>query len=582
MAGAPHLEAFLSAAKYFIGLKESGNNSFTDKRGRELWNLWGWNASGTAWCAIFVSACAQKAGVAGKVIEKQAGAGWLQQSTVLHCGGTWIDGPLINGGKAVTPIPGDIISFGNSSYKGHGHATHVGIVEYVQDGKVHTIEGNTSNQCKRKSYSLSYSAINCYVRPDWSKVGDDISSYLASAGQLTIGPLYQNRNDRHDMTMRQVGYLDSSYALSNSQSNIAISVINYTTALGDIYDMFAPAQAALSSAQINTSKLSGNIKIAMDYLLKMGFSASSASAIVGCMQTYSYVNPTFSKRLATGKYLMGLCAWEEDKISELKDRIGYEWNINLSGQLEYFTYDIELRYSSLLALIKLQSLNKASVETTVTKFMVTYNKHFILTDYINEAKNYALNIYDNLIITQVPIIGNTTTLRDQKGNLLSSKKSISIPSSVLQTGIIDDYTSYSAWFSRWNGKSPQKKLANMWRDQGYPNGKGIAMIGGYYCVAVRPKFGSCGDVIVVTLDGNKSFPAIICDEKGSDAGSEWGHKKSGGKISVIEWQRVKTKNGKVVTGTSFTDVDKIGFSDWYGKKVINITNYGKYADVKWS
>ena len=91
-----------------------------------------------------------------------------------------------------------------------------------------------------------------------------------------------------------------------------------------------------------------------------------------------------------------------------------------------------------------------------------------------------------------------------------------------------------------------------------------------------------GEVIVITLEGGKSFSAIICDEKGDDAGSEWGHKKSGGKISLIEWQRVKTKNGKVVTGTSFTDVDKNGFGDWYGKKVINITNYGKYADVRWT
>ena len=69
MANAPHLMKFLETARHFVGLKESGNNSFTDPRGRELWNLWGYNASGTAWCAIFVSACAQKAGIAGKVMS---------------------------------------------------------------------------------------------------------------------------------------------------------------------------------------------------------------------------------------------------------------------------------------------------------------------------------------------------------------------------------------------------------------------------------------------------------------------------------------------------------------------------------
>lgn len=581
MAGAPHLQNFLAAAKYFIGLRESGNNSFTDKRGRELWNLWGWNASGTPWCAIFVSACAQKAGVANKVISKDSYAIGVQAKTVSKCGGKWIDGPLINGGKKITPIPGDLITFGDSAHKGHSHANHIGIVEYVSGGKVHTIEGNTSNQCARRSYSLSYSKINAYVRPDWSRVGDDISEYLAGIGEtISLGPLYQNKNDRHDMTMRQVGYLDSSYALSNITSGIAISVINYTSVLGDLYDMFAPI--AVSNPTVSTSQLKGNTKIAMDYLLSEGFSASAASAITGCIYTYSNILPTFSLRQSDGSYLFGIGAWDNVKLSQLKDRLGYEWNINLSGQLEFLCNDIEVNFNSVLAIIKLQPLNISSVEKVVDVFMAAYNPIFNTESYRAEAKKNAAATYNSLIITQTQIIGGATRLVDKSGKSLSAKFSITVPSTVSQTGIIDDYTSYSAWFNRWAGKSPQKKLANLWASQGYPCNKGIATIGGYYCVAVRPKFGSCGDVLVVTLDGGKSFPAIICDEKGSDAGSEWGHVKAGGKISLIEWQRVKTQNGKVITGNiGFTNVDARGFSDWYGKKVINITNYGKYVDVKW-
>ena len=580
MAGAPHLEAFLDAAKYFIGLKESGNNTFTDPRGREMLSLYGNTNYCSAWCAVFVSACAQKAGIAGTVIKKQSAAGWLQESTVLYCNGQWIDGPYINGGKAVTPLPGDIISFGNSGYHGHGHATHVGIVEYVEDGKVHTIEGNTSDQCKRKEYSLSYSAINCYVRPDWSKVGDDISAYLAKAGQLTIGPLYQNRNDRHDMTLRQVGYLNANYELSNNVSGLAVSVINYTSVLGDIYDLLAPA--TLNSIQVDTSNLTGNYKIAMDYLLKVGFSASSASALVGCMQTYSLVTPSYYKQLINKKVLRGLCAWEEDKIKILKSRLSNDWMRDLSGQLEFFTYDLETNYPTLLVLIKTQPLDITSIATVVIRFQSIYGNHFKAEKYIEESKANALEIYNKLIITQTQIVGGVSNLKDQNGNALSAKYSVPIPNSVSQTGIIDDYTSYSAWYTRWHKSSPQRKLAEMWKNQGYPCDKGVATIGGYYCVAVRPKFGKCGEVIVITLEGNKSFSAIICDEKGEDAGSEWGHKKGNGRISLIEWERVKTRNGKVVTGTSFTDVDKNGFGDWYGKKVINITNYGKYADVKWT
>lgn len=583
---APHLDAFLDAARYFIGIKEiNGSNTFASgSKGAEMASLAGFG-QGFAWCAAFISACAQKAGIANVLISKQTAAGWLQEATVLYYGGTWIDGPYNNGGVAVTPMPGDIISFANSSYYGRGHATHVGIVEYVEDGKVHTIEGNTSDECARRSYDLDCSRINEYVRPDWSRVGDDVSSYLSAIGEggVIIGPLYQNRNDRHDMTLRQVGYLDRDYNLSNISSNIAISVINYTSVLGDLYDRFAPTAALMAGTQVDTSQLEGNVKVAMDFLLKMGFSASGASGIVGCLQIYSGVNPAYSKMNTKDfRYRYGICAWSYTKLSAIKERVGDAWQTNLSGQLEFLLDDLSSYYSGMVSILKYSDLGETQTETCAQLFMASYNKDFDIYGYKENAKKEAVDIYTKLVITQSAIIGNTANLRDINGTTLSAQYSVSIPGTVPQTGIIDDYTSYSAWYSKWHGSSPQKKLAVLWGDQGFPCDKGVATIGGYYCVAVRPKFGKCGEVIVVTLDDGVSFPCIICDEKGEDAGSEWGHVKGSGNISLIEWERVKTSGGKVVTGTGYSDVDSRGFSDWYGKKVSMITNYGKYTDVRWS
>ena len=578
MAGAPHLESFLAAAKYFIGVTESpkGSNRFTSAKGIEMVRLGGFG-SGFAWCAMFISACAQKAGIAGKVIEKQTAAGWLQESTVLHCGGTWIDGPYINGGNAVTPIPGDIISFSyEKRYSGHGHASHVGIVEYVDGNRVHTIEGNTSDSCQRRIYSLNCSSINCYVRPDWSRVGDDISAYLVNGAANPNGiftPLYQDRNDRHDMTLRQVGYLDGNYKLSNNASGIAISVINYTTFLGALYDAFAPTQ--LTQTTIDTSKLTGNVKIAVDYFLTMGCAGSSAAGLAGCLQAYSVINPNY-QIFRQNTTLYGIAAWDIFKLVDIKQRLGDTWNTNLSGQLEYFLYDIENTIPSIIPGLKTQTLDADGAYRVATEFMTIYNKHCNSGNYVMLAQNNAKEIFSKLIITKTTIIGSSTKLRNKNGDLLSAKKCVEVPSSVPQTGIIDDYTSYSAFYTRWAKGTVQRTLANTWKAQGFPCSKGIATIGGYYCVAVRPKFGTTGDVIVVTLSGNVTFPAIICDVKGDDATSEWGHVKGGGKISIIEWERVKTKDGKVVTGTGFTDVDTRGFSDWYGKKIVNITNYGKY------
>lgn len=50
-----------------------------------------------------------------------------------------------------TPRPGDIIFF---DWESDGECDHVGIVESVADGKVNTIEGNSGDSCRRRSYDL--------------------------------------------------------------------------------------------------------------------------------------------------------------------------------------------------------------------------------------------------------------------------------------------------------------------------------------------------------------------------------------------------------------------------------------------
>lgn len=55
------------------------------------------------------------------------------------------------------PKPGDVIFFGKP-----GDYTHVGIVEKVANGKVYTVEGNTSNMVARRSYSLNDPYVQSY------------------------------------------------------------------------------------------------------------------------------------------------------------------------------------------------------------------------------------------------------------------------------------------------------------------------------------------------------------------------------------------------------------------------------------
>ena len=79
---------------------------------------------------------------------------------------------------AKDPKPGDQIFFSTAHSK--SNVSHTGLVEKVDGSKVHTIEGNTSDQVPRRSYYLSDSYIVGYGRPAY-----DAEPGNANAGSQT-------------------------------------------------------------------------------------------------------------------------------------------------------------------------------------------------------------------------------------------------------------------------------------------------------------------------------------------------------------------------------------------------------------
>lgn len=58
---------------------------------------------------------------------------------------------------------GDIIFF---DWENDGHSDHVGIVEKVENGKVYTIEGNSSGDtCRQREYAVNSGVIVGYGTP---------------------------------------------------------------------------------------------------------------------------------------------------------------------------------------------------------------------------------------------------------------------------------------------------------------------------------------------------------------------------------------------------------------------------------
>ncbi len=125
--------------------------------GDPYWSWYGFT-SRVSWCACFVSWCADQCGYIERgVFPKFAGV--IQGEQYFKERGLWRNG-------SETPEPGMLIFFDWTSAH-DGLPDHVGIVEKVQNGYVHTIEGNCGNAVRRQAYPLGDSQIYGYAAPEY-------------------------------------------------------------------------------------------------------------------------------------------------------------------------------------------------------------------------------------------------------------------------------------------------------------------------------------------------------------------------------------------------------------------------------
>ena len=114
-----------------------------------------------AWCSTFASAVAIAAGLTD-IIPTECGCG--MHSELFKKRGSWQED------DAYVPKPGDYIFYDwQDSGVGDctGSADHVGLVVGTDGSRVYTVEGNSGDACKIKSYSLSYECIKGYGLMNW-------------------------------------------------------------------------------------------------------------------------------------------------------------------------------------------------------------------------------------------------------------------------------------------------------------------------------------------------------------------------------------------------------------------------------
>lgn len=147
----PYGRAFTSGGNQAIvevALTQVGNQG-----GQPYWSWYGFD-SRVEWCACFVSWCADQCGyIENGIVPKFSGcvdgANWFNSNR------QWAD-------RNYEPKAGDIIFF---DWESDGLTDHVGIVEKCENGTVYTVEGNSGDACRTRTYAVGNSVIYGYGIP---------------------------------------------------------------------------------------------------------------------------------------------------------------------------------------------------------------------------------------------------------------------------------------------------------------------------------------------------------------------------------------------------------------------------------
>ncbi len=152
----PHVMRYYSGGGWFTGL--FGNRQLVNiaksqlgnEGGEKFWSWYGFT-SREEWCACFVSWCADQAGLI------QSGA--VPKFSLCTDGKNWFQNQGKWQGTGSMPSPGAIVFF---DWEHDGTCDHVGIVERCDGITVYTIEGNSEDAVKERSYAISSNSIMGY------------------------------------------------------------------------------------------------------------------------------------------------------------------------------------------------------------------------------------------------------------------------------------------------------------------------------------------------------------------------------------------------------------------------------------
>lgn len=269
IGGSAGVQRFLDVARSQLGYVEGYENM-------TKYGAW-YGSNGVAWCAMFVSWCAGQAGILGSLVPRyswcESGASWYRAR-----------GRYRTRTSGYRPLPGDIIFYSHGS-----DYYHTGIVEYVNGNEVHTIEGNTSDAVRRRTYDISNSNINGYGLN--GGIVSDKDNVLKEAGNIG---LFKGKNINFPVFSKEVpiGVVSITPLITVSakvsyQPTIAsgkvyqVGSVSPTKLSAEVMGKFGCAGIECDLREIDLEELLKNVNANFTYgdILKYSFSIKSYKAI---------------------------------------------------------------------------------------------------------------------------------------------------------------------------------------------------------------------------------------------------------------------------------------------------------------
>lgn len=164
-------DKIIDIAKSQIGYHEGYNN---DTKYGDWYGL-----PNQPWCAMFISWCAYESGISEDIIPKFAGCiTGFNEMTKMGITTT----------EHIRPEKGDLIFFEWDGEK--GDIDHVGLVTYVENDLVHTIEGNHSDCVDEYVYYLNSDCIVGYAKPKYEDSPEPSPDNRIAEIQRTLNERY--------------------------------------------------------------------------------------------------------------------------------------------------------------------------------------------------------------------------------------------------------------------------------------------------------------------------------------------------------------------------------------------------------